>query len=173
MVALTEIEPEGCQFRSVQLGLSGCVFSAVGIPGWSETPPRIADVVTWLSLGARGWCKGRRRRTGAPGEKSATGRSRCAISARPWLDLSYPVAENRTVVRSRRQAPDRFDCRTPQWCGDISQTRTSALCLGRVDIASQHLGFILVSLKPLLPPTALNSRRGAFQHQLKSYFSVP
>ena len=44
MVALTGIEPDGCQFTSVQLGLSGCVFSAVGIPGCSETPPRTADV---------------------------------------------------------------------------------------------------------------------------------
>jgi len=30
MVALTGIEPDGCEFRPVQLGLSRCVFSAVG-----------------------------------------------------------------------------------------------------------------------------------------------
>ncbi len=44
MVALTGIEPDGCQFSSVWLGLSGWVFSAAGIPGCSETPPRTADV---------------------------------------------------------------------------------------------------------------------------------
>ena len=44
MVALTGIEPDGCRFSSVQLGLSSCVFSPVGIPRWSETPPRTADV---------------------------------------------------------------------------------------------------------------------------------
>jgi hypothetical protein len=49
--AITGIEPDGWQFRSVHLGLSGCVFSPVGIPRWSETPPRSRDVVTWLSLG--------------------------------------------------------------------------------------------------------------------------
>src|ERR1017187_5094485 len=31
MVALTGVEPDGYQSSSVQLGLSGCVFSAVGI----------------------------------------------------------------------------------------------------------------------------------------------
>ena len=44
MVALTGIEPDGCQFSPVQLGLTGCVFSPVGIPGWTETLPRTADV---------------------------------------------------------------------------------------------------------------------------------
>src|SRR5579862_2995773 len=44
MVALTGIEPDRGQFSSVQLGLSSCVFSPVGIPRWSETPPRTADV---------------------------------------------------------------------------------------------------------------------------------
>jgi hypothetical protein len=50
LVALTGIEPDGCQFDSVQLGLSGCVFSAVGIPGCSETTARTADVT------AQSWC---------------------------------------------------------------------------------------------------------------------
>jgi len=56
MVALTGIEPDGCQFSSVQLGLSGCVFSSVGIPRWSETPPRTADVTaqSQRSRGPRG-----------------------------------------------------------------------------------------------------------------------
>jgi hypothetical protein len=43
MVALTGIEPEGCQFSPVQLGLSGCVFSTVGISRCSETPPRTSQ----------------------------------------------------------------------------------------------------------------------------------
>ena len=56
MVALTGIEPDGCQFSPVQLGLSGCVFSPVGIPGCSETPPRTADVTaqSQRSRGPRG-----------------------------------------------------------------------------------------------------------------------
>jgi len=37
LVALTGIEPDGWQFRRVQMGLSSCVFSLVGIPGCSET----------------------------------------------------------------------------------------------------------------------------------------
>jgi hypothetical protein len=45
------IEPDGCQFSPVQLGLSGCVFSAVGIPGCSETPPRTADVTAQSQRG--------------------------------------------------------------------------------------------------------------------------
>src|ERR1035437_8130017 len=36
MVALTGIEPDGCRFSSVQLGLSSCVFSPVGIPARSR-----------------------------------------------------------------------------------------------------------------------------------------
>jgi hypothetical protein len=44
MVALTGIEADNRQFDSVQLGLSGCDFSAVGIPGCSETTARTADV---------------------------------------------------------------------------------------------------------------------------------
>jgi hypothetical protein len=44
MVALMGIEPDGWQFGSAQLGLSGCRFSTVGIPGCSGTPPRTADV---------------------------------------------------------------------------------------------------------------------------------
>ena len=53
LVALTGIEPDGCQFSLVQLGLTGCVFSPVGIPGCSETPPRTA-VVTAQSQRSRG-----------------------------------------------------------------------------------------------------------------------
>ena len=53
LVALTGIEPDGCQFRPVQLGLSGCVFGPVGIPGCSETPPR-SDDVTAQSQRSRG-----------------------------------------------------------------------------------------------------------------------
>src|ERR1039457_7222014 len=55
------IEPDGCQFSPVQFGLSGCVFSAVGIPGCSETPPRprcgcpgMGPAPRRLSRGARG-----------------------------------------------------------------------------------------------------------------------
>src|ERR1017187_2873039 len=44
MVALTGVEPDGCQFSSVQLGLSSCVFSTVGVPGSPGMPPRAADV---------------------------------------------------------------------------------------------------------------------------------
>jgi len=51
MVALTGIEPDGWQFRRVQIGLSGCVFSAVGIPGCSGTPPRTADVTAQSQRG--------------------------------------------------------------------------------------------------------------------------
>jgi|ERR1035441_3904200 hypothetical protein len=51
MVALTGIEPDGCRFSSVQLGLSSCVFSPVGIPRWSETPPRTADVTAQSQRG--------------------------------------------------------------------------------------------------------------------------
>src|ERR1035437_6026912 len=56
MVALTGVEPDGWQFRRVQMGLSGCVFSAVGIPGCSGTPPRTADVTaqSQRSFGRRG-----------------------------------------------------------------------------------------------------------------------
>src|ERR1035437_8923907 len=60
MVALTGVEPANRQFSSAQLGLSGCRFSIVGIPGCSETPPRSADVtaqsqrrrVAWAELAA-------------------------------------------------------------------------------------------------------------------------
>src|ERR1017187_289797 len=45
MVALTGVEPAVRQFGSVQLGLSGCRFSTVGIPECAEIPPRRADVV--------------------------------------------------------------------------------------------------------------------------------
>jgi|HubBroStandDraft_1064217.scaffolds.fasta_scaffold2634902_1 hypothetical protein len=47
LVALTGIEPEGLavQLSLVEsMSLSGRVFSAVSIPGCSETPPRTADV---------------------------------------------------------------------------------------------------------------------------------
>jgi hypothetical protein len=44
MVALTGFEPAYRQFGRVQLRLSSCVFSPVGIPRWSETPPQTADV---------------------------------------------------------------------------------------------------------------------------------
>src|ERR1700722_13419104 len=44
MVALTGIEPAGCQSNSVHLGLSGCVFSLVRMPGCSGTPPRTSDI---------------------------------------------------------------------------------------------------------------------------------
>ncbi len=46
MVALTGIEPDGGQFRPVQLSPSGCGFITVGIPGWCGRPPRTADVTT-------------------------------------------------------------------------------------------------------------------------------
>src|SRR3984957_1070032 len=51
MVALTGIEPDGCQVGSVRLRVSSCVFSAVGIPRWSKTPPRTADVTAQSQRG--------------------------------------------------------------------------------------------------------------------------
>src|ERR1035437_4090507 len=56
MVALTGVEPAVRQFSSVQLGLSGCRFSTVGIPGCPKTPPRTADVVarSWRTSRAEG-----------------------------------------------------------------------------------------------------------------------
>ena len=62
MVALTGIEPDGCQSSSVQLGLSGCVFSTVGIPGRSETPLRTADVTAQSQRSRRAEGRGRGRR---------------------------------------------------------------------------------------------------------------
>src|ERR1039457_6030631 len=65
MVALTGVEPDGCQFRPVQMGLSGCVLSPVGIPRSSEAQsqrsrgPRDAG-----EAAAPGRC-GRRRFPGA------------------------------------------------------------------------------------------------------------
>src|ERR1035437_2213704 len=56
MVALTGVEPAVRQFSSVQLSLSGCGFSTVGIPRCSETLPRTTDVV------ARSWRTSRGRR---------------------------------------------------------------------------------------------------------------
>jgi hypothetical protein len=53
MVALTGIEPAGCQFSSGELGLSGCVFSTVGIPRWPKTLPRTADVTAQSQRGLR------------------------------------------------------------------------------------------------------------------------
>jgi hypothetical protein len=53
MVALMGIEPDGCQFSSVLLGPSGCVFSPVGIPGCSEAPLRTADVTAQRWAGGR------------------------------------------------------------------------------------------------------------------------
>src|ERR1035441_4448554 len=45
MVALTGVEPAVRQFSSVQLGLSGCRVSTVGVLGWAEMPPRSAAVL--------------------------------------------------------------------------------------------------------------------------------
>src|ERR1035441_6372715 len=44
LVALTGIEPDGWRFSSVQPGLSVGFFRPGGIPRWSGTPPRTADV---------------------------------------------------------------------------------------------------------------------------------
>ena len=46
LVALTGIEPEGCQFGPVQLGRTGSVFSPPGIPRWRGIPLQTADVTT-------------------------------------------------------------------------------------------------------------------------------
>ena len=51
MVALTGVEPADRQFSSVQLGLSGCRFSTVGVPGYSGIPPRSADVTAQPRVG--------------------------------------------------------------------------------------------------------------------------
>src|SRR5260221_10950062 len=94
MVALTGIEPEGWQFSSLQLGLSGCVFSAAGIPGCSETPLRTADVTaqSQRSRGPRART-GRCRRFGnfpslarAP-ESPET--EPCLWILEPWLRFSF------------------------------------------------------------------------------------
>jgi hypothetical protein len=55
LVALTGIEPDGWQFSTVQFGLCGCVFSRVGIPRWSETPLRTADVTAQSQRGRGRW----------------------------------------------------------------------------------------------------------------------
>jgi hypothetical protein len=62
MVALTGVEPADRQFSSVHVGLSGCRFSTVGIPGWPETPQRTADVVarSWRTWRPEGRRRGRR-----------------------------------------------------------------------------------------------------------------
>ena len=65
LVALTGIEPDGCQFSLVQLGLTGCVFSPVGIPRCSETPPRTADVTAQSQRGPEPEGRGARERTDA------------------------------------------------------------------------------------------------------------
>jgi hypothetical protein len=47
MVALTGIEPAGCQASSVQLGLSGCVFSSTQFDAIPIKGVWTADVLTW------------------------------------------------------------------------------------------------------------------------------
>src|ERR1700680_1152043 len=60
MVALTGIEPVGCQFSSVQLGLSRYVFSPVQLATRAFRALRVAGVVCR-------WSVGRPRRRTAPG----------------------------------------------------------------------------------------------------------
>src|ERR1017187_10411199 len=47
VVALTGIEPATLQFRSVQLGLSSCVFGLVQFAARAFMSPRRADVLPW------------------------------------------------------------------------------------------------------------------------------
>jgi hypothetical protein len=112
MVALTGIEPAGYQFSSVQLSLSGCVFSTVGIPGYSETPPRTADVTAQsqrscdaspvhAAVGARGAVAVRAHAPAIP--ETALVRKRiptdpCGMSA--WL-AGRPVKSNHKLKRFR------------------------------------------------------------------------
>jgi len=82
LVALTGIEPEGCQFSPVQLGPSGCVFSTGGIPGCSETPPRTADVT-------------------AQSQRSGGTRALTDAAAFRKFSLSGPLDVPRSTPRSR------------------------------------------------------------------------
>jgi hypothetical protein len=52
LVALTGVEPAVRQFSSVQLGLSGCRFSTVGVRKVIEHTPRIRDVLPRSCPGA-------------------------------------------------------------------------------------------------------------------------
>ena len=51
MVALTGIEPAGRQSDSVQLSLSGCIFSLVRTGRWAFRALRVVGVVPWSSPG--------------------------------------------------------------------------------------------------------------------------
>jgi len=53
MVALTGIEPAGCQFSSVQLGLSSCVFGSVQFATRAFRALRMADVLPRCCSAAR------------------------------------------------------------------------------------------------------------------------
>ena len=86
LVALTGIEPDGCQFSSVHLGLSGCVFSPVGIRGWWETPLRTADVT-------------------AQSQRSRGPRAHTDAAAFPKTTLSSPPDVPRSRPRSRPTEP--------------------------------------------------------------------
>ena len=99
MVALTGVEPAVRQFSSVQLGLSGCRFSTVGIPGWPKTPPRTADVV------ARSW---RTSRAEGAGEAAALLAARLVIGVlREELSLppSFPDRDLGPTTPSAQEFP--------------------------------------------------------------------
>src|ERR1017187_10085732 len=88
MVVLPGVDPDGCQFRPVQMGLSGCVLSPVGSPRWSETPPQTAAVTaqSQRSRGPRG-----------AGEAAAPGR--CGRRR-------FPGAGRAEKVESREEMPE-------------------------------------------------------------------
>jgi hypothetical protein len=154
MVALTGIEPDGSRFGSVQVGLSSCVFSRVGIRRWSETVPRTADV-TAQSQRSRG-SQGRGRGCGASGNLPTSRlqvpaiQSRPGPVARPEPDLLEGHARSYRLSDARRVSPYR-SWQLPR--GIWPQTRFALKC---------HLKFQSCDTEPSgSKPTLFSSRTAA------------